>query len=225
MAFDKSGKDLNTGAIPNFGFYRIAYNIRQVFSNVLTNYFGSLNNIQSSIVPIIKDYPSIIRNPEGFLLNIYKEWPYQNRKLPFLLVYIINQTEFRLQVSSEQMSFDMTHLVGPTTTGLVTFGSGLDIDVGVTIGAEDHETRQNLTDAVFMCFAHFYKGGFYYDDDNRRARFGITNRNDPIRLLGESEDRIDPDTFLFSNSVSIPIFVEWQFDIEADIVEAVTVNL
>jgi len=212
MSYDIQGHpDITSGFIDNFSAYKVERNTKTVISNILTQFFSKYSSIYKMVAPEIIE----IENSTEFTnLFIAKEFPYMERKLPF--VTILSRTKREKKAFMGGDDFVYSQYAANTSTGLASmnnqmYGNMYEVPITLSIAATSPETRMQIAELISLCFTHYYRWLYMYKDIEGSA-FNIVPNTGVIEITGEKEI-IDNNTItiVYTCSIGLISSIEYVF--------------
>ena len=135
-------------ALYNFGFYKIQRQTKSAVIGMLKNFFDSINNTYKIQLPEIKEVQNTSDIEKIF---IERDFPYQERKLPLILVSIKSSTERKMYIGADNF---VAHDIRTTSTGEQTavdlYHGAADVSLALIVVALSPDERMQLAELIAL---------------------------------------------------------------------------
>lgn len=207
--YTTSHPDVTAGSIPEFGFQKVQRNTKTVIISMLEKFFSIRSKAYATIMPEVS---GVQNTPNNIHINIFRDFPFQERKFPMIIVGITNHVEKFSYMGADDLRFINTiETPSGSLAGAEVFGGMADIDLGLVVTTTSPDERSLLVEMITMCFTHFYRGQFIYKNEADEL-FSIVPGARPLIIGPEAEiTDISKTTLVYVNTVGIKTSIEYQF--------------
>lgn len=207
----KAHPEINAGALYEFGFHKALRQTKSVIVSMLNSFFSKRNKAFGAVMPEIF---SLQNEPGAGTKKIHtlRDFPFQERKFPMILVTITNATEKKPYIGSDNLLYvEVDTNEDGSKMALNTYAGMAMVGVMLGIITTSPEERSQLAELVFMCFSHYYRGQFIYEEKDG-SLFSITPASDQISFGTETEITDESDmTTVYVVDVGFSNFLEYHF--------------
>lgn len=207
--YTTSHPDVMAGSIPEFGFQKVQRNTKTVIISMMEKFFS----IRSKAYAVIMPEVSTVQNtPNDTHIHIYRDFPFQERKFPMIIVGIMKHVEKHSYIGADDLRFiNVTETSTGVKTGSEIYGGMADINLGLVVTTTSPDERSLLVELLTMCFTHFFRGQFIYKNEAGEL-FSIVPGASPLTIGPEAEiTDISKTTLVYVNTVSLKASIEYQF--------------
>ena len=207
---------LNTPFLPenigspiyDFGFFKVQRQAKSVIVEILKNFFTDRVQMYKLQMPDIIE----VQNSDAITkINISRDFPWNERKLPLIIVAQKGSRERKLYLGADNLS---GYKVVGTSTGQTAreiYHGAADIDIVMIILAQSPDERSRLSELIAMCFTHYYRWQYYYTYDDGNM-FTIIPNNELLDFGNDSEATESSKTSLiYITNINMKSYVEYTF--------------
>lgn len=215
MGFNTPFQPENTGApVFDFGFYKIQRHTKAIITEMITNFLSSRIKLYELTMP---DIISIQNTDELTKIHVTPEFPYEQRKLPLIVISIGSMKEKKMYMGADNLIG--YKLIGTSTgvtysTGLATvevYGGAVELVLNITIATLSVEERMKLVELLNICFTHFYRWQYYYTYGDGNL-FNIVPNTGTVSFGEEAETKEESKTsMIYAVNMTMNSFVEYTF--------------
>ena len=193
----------------DFGFYKIQRQTKSAIVGMLTNFFSSLNSSYRLQMPEILEMQNTAEVTKIF---INKDFPYQERKLPLILVAIKGSTERKLYLGADNLScYDIVETSTGKKSAVNIYHGAADITLALIIIALSPEDRMKFAELVTMCFTHYYRWQYFYTYGDGNM-FSIVPNTAQLEFGSEAETTdVSTTSLLYLVDITMKSFIEYTF--------------
>jgi len=205
--------DVNSGPIHEFGFHKIERQTKTVINSMLNNFFSKRSKAYDIVIPEISSLQNIPNSPENTKVHNRRDFPFEERKFPMIVTTIAGAKERKSYIGADDLLLINTR-ENPdgTKIGHEVFAGMADIDLMLIIVSTSADERSKLAELIYMCFTHFYRGQFIYQDDIGNM-FSITPGVKPVDFGAETEVTDESKTTLiYVKDMGLSTFIEYHFE-------------
>lgn len=195
--------------LERFGFHKIQRQAKSVLIGIMENFFSSLNSEYAIKMPELIEVQTMNDVEKVF---IKREFPYEERKLPLILVAIKGATERKMYIGADNF---LTYVTMTTSTGkkiaVEKYHGAADMSFSIIIVAESPDDRERLADLLAMCFTHYYRWQYFYttgDGDTFTIVPNTTQLEFGAQQTATEEKKV---AMLYIVDISLKAFVEYTF--------------
>jgi hypothetical protein len=211
MSYDIQGHpDINSGFIDKFSAYKVERNTKTVIKSILTTFFSKYSTLYKMVAPELIE----IENDDQFTnLFIEKEFPYYERKLPFIAIMSRTKREKKAFMGGDDYVY--SQIVHSSTGEVIVnnqmYGNMYEVPITLSIAATSPETRMQIAELVSLCFTHYYRWLYMYKDIDGSA-FNVVPNTGIIEISSEKEV-VDNNTvtIIYTCSVGMISSIEYVF--------------
>lgn len=191
--------------VQGFAYYKVLRQSRYVLVEMIKEFFNSLSSTPQIMCPEVIQF-------QGDELNVFRDFPYGERKLPLVIVASSEGKEKKYYIGSDSS-------IGQT---LLTTSSGNEVAYEICIGAfqyntvlflvcESVEQRLMLAELLFQCFTNHYRWQYFYSID-KLTSFSIVPNTGSITLGREQETQEKGAiNLLYVMDLTMPTHVEYTY--------------
>lgn len=212
MSYDIQGHpDIYTGHIDKFSAYKVERNTKTVIKNILDQFFNKYSNLYKFVAPEIIE---IENNTENTNIFIEKEFPYYERKLPFIAILSRTKREKKSFLGGDDYVYSQAII--ETSTGHMLaenqmYGNMYEVPITLSIAATSPETRMQLAELVNLCFTHYYRWVYVYKDIDG-SYYNVVPTSGIIEISGEKEiNDTNTATLIYMCAIGMISLVEYIF--------------
>lgn len=176
---------------------------------ILKTFFDQNSSYFDIVVPWVTPLKNSTDTEKLFITKVF---PFTTRKFPMIAVIIQGHSEKPTFVGADNLMY-IDKYIGPDGLmyGEEVFGGMDNLQLSLIIAATDSETRRKLVDAIRICFTHFFKTTFIYQDDDK-SFFSISPNMEPFKVGSEKEIVQEGELWIiYATDVSLSVLVEYRF--------------
>ena len=187
MSYDIQGHpDISSGYIDKFSAYKVERNTKTVIKNILDQFFSKYSTIYKLVAPEIIEIENNIKHTNLF---IEKEFPFFERKLPFIAILSRTKREKKSFLGGDDYVYSQTTY--DTSTGYVIgnnnmYGNMYEVPITLSIATTSPETRMQIAELVSLCFTHYYRWVYMYKDIDG-SLYNVVPNSGIIEISSEKE--------------------------------------
>jgi len=207
--YTTSHPDVTAGSIPEFGFQKVQRNTKTVIISMMEKFFSIRSKAYATIMPEVS---SVQNTPNDIHINIFRDFPFQERKFPMIIVGITNHVEKHSYIGADDLRFiNVVETPNGAHVGSEIYGGMADIGLGLIVTTTSPDERSLLVELLTMCFTHFFRGQFIYKNEADEL-FSIVPGASPLTIGPEAEiTDISKTTLVYVNTVGLKASIEYQF--------------
>ena len=209
MALDTAFKPENLGSpIYDFGFFKVQRQAKTVIVEMLKNFFIDKVQMYKLQMPDIIE----VQNSDDITkINISKDFPWNERKLPLIIVAQKGSRERKLYLGADNLTAYKVVGTGSNRTAREVFHGAADIDLALIILAQSPDERSRLSELIAMCFTHYYRWQYYYTYDDGNM-FTIIPNNELLDFGQDSEaTETSKTSLIYITNINMKSYVEYTF--------------
>jgi hypothetical protein len=196
------------GAIFEFAWHKIMRHTKVAIVNILGNFFSARSKMYSIQMP---DIVGLTNTDDIKKIFINQDFPYQERKLPMVVVAIKSGKERKMYIGADNF---LLHSIRTTSTGrtaVEVYAGAAEFTMAIVVVGQSPEERMKMMELIYMCFTHYYRWQYFYTfgDDNMMSLLPNTEE-----LIFGNEEEAEGDSkisVLYVNDVTMKSFVEYTF--------------
>jgi hypothetical protein len=176
---------------------------------MLSNFFSGRNKAFTLVAPELLENQN---RPNDYKVNIFREFPFSERKFPMIMISTVKSTEKKSYIGSDDLLYIETHTNDDGIKSANEVYAGMAyIDLLLSVITTSPDERKKLAELIYLCFSHFYRGQFIYTGENG-SLFSIVPASKPIDMGGESEITDESKTTLvYIKDVTLSTTIEYHF--------------
>ena len=194
--------------IANFGFYKVQRHTKSAIIGMLENFFDSINSEYKIMMPEIIETEN---TKEITKIYIKKDFPYEERKLPLIVVSISNVSERKMYIGADNL---IAYEIRETSTGKTAteiYQGAANVSIVFIIVCQSPEDRMKYAELINICFTHYYRWQYFYTLGDRNM-FSIVPNTSQLEIGPENEATdASPETLLYVTDIKMVSFVEYTF--------------
>jgi hypothetical protein len=208
--YTKGHPEISSNGLYEFGFYKALRQTKSVLVNMLNNFFSIRNKTYGIVMPEVF---AIQNSPGNKKVNIYRDFPFQERKFPLIVVANASAKERKPYIGSDNLLYvDVQENSEGVKSGTNVYAGMADINVMLGIVTTSPDERMMLAEMILMCFSHYYRGQFIYKGHGNEL-FSITPAGNEIDFGTEAEITDESDTTtVYAIDLGISVFIEYHFE-------------
>lgn len=176
--------DVDSGFLDKFSSYKIERNTKTVIANILKQFFSKYSTAYKMVAPEIIEVENSIQSTKLF---IEKEFPFYERRLPFIAVMTRNKKERKAFLGGDDFVYSQVikNDIGEVVARNSMYGNMYDVPVTLSVAATSPETRMQIAELISLCFTHFYRWVYMYKDIDG-SLFNIVPNQGTVAISDES---------------------------------------
>jgi len=208
--FSSSHSEVSSGPLYEYGFQKVQRQTKSVIVNILNEFFSSRNKLYGTIVPEVFAVQNVPKKDKK--INNMREFPFEERKFPMIVVSIVRAKERKVFVGSDNFLYqEVFENPDGNLVGVDVFAGMADIGIMMAVLTTSPEERSMFAEMIQLCFTHFYRGQFIYKGDDG-SLFSIVPAKDEVDSGSETEIKDESSTtIIYATDVGINSLIEYHF--------------
>jgi len=195
-------------ALANFGFYKVQRHTKSALVGMLENFFDSINAEYSIKMPEIIGTQN---SEELTKVFIKKDFPYEQRQLPLIVVSIQSVKERKMYIGADNLVGYAVRETSSGKTAVEVYQGAAEVTVVFIIVCQSPEDRMKYAELLNVCFTHYYRWQYFYTLGDHNM-FSIVPNTTGLDIGPESEATdISPESLLYVTDITMISFVEYTF--------------
>jgi hypothetical protein len=202
----------NSGIIESYGWYKVQRHTKTILVNILKNFFSNYNSSYKTQIPEIIDLQG---DNSSSKINIERDFPFFERKLPLIAVVIQDTTEKKTYIGADDFANNVIQSLDGTSTGILyghdSFHGMYTVATQFIVAAMSPEQRMQLAELISVCFTHYYRWQYFYfgPDD---SMFTIVPNTKELKFGGESEVKEESAmNMIYITTANMENLIEYKF--------------
>ena len=209
MALTTAFKPENIGSpIYDFGFFKVQRQAKSVIVEMLKNFFTDKVQTYKLQMPDIVEAQN---SDDTTKINISRDFPWNERKLPLIIVAQKGSRERKLYLGADNLTGYKVTGTGNERTAREIYHGAVDIDIVLIILAQSPDERSRFSELLAMCFTHYYRWQYYYTYGDGNL-FTIVPNNETL-IFGEDSEATETSktSLIYITHINMKSFIEYTF--------------